>query len=124
MDLHFDIELQGGLLLGTASGTLTFDAALRLFKQLFDTAKEKEISKILLNGLAVDGKLSTFERYRIAIEIAAYLKQRQMNLRLALVGKPPAADGFAVRVAQNRDVTVEMFSSQQEALSWLNAWPS
>jgi hypothetical protein len=42
MDLRIDIELQGGLLLVTASGNFTFDAALRLLKQVRDTAKEKE----------------------------------------------------------------------------------
>jgi hypothetical protein len=42
MDLRIDIELQGGLLLVTASGNFTFDAALRLLKEVRDTAKEKE----------------------------------------------------------------------------------
>jgi hypothetical protein len=35
MDLHADIELQGGLLLVTASGAVALDAALRLLKQVF-----------------------------------------------------------------------------------------
>ena len=124
MDLHIDVELQGGLLLVTASGNLAFDAALLLLKQVCDTAKEKEVNKILVNALAVDGELSTVERYRLGAEVTAYLKQRQMNPRLAFVGKPPALDGFGVRVAQNRGATTELFSSQQEALTWLDKWPS
>jgi hypothetical protein len=124
MDLHIDIELQGGLLLVTASGAFAFDAALLLLKQVCDTAKEKEVSKILVNALAVDGELATVERYRLGIEVTAYLKQRQMSPRLAFVGKPPAVDGFGVRVAQNRGITTEVFASQQEALRWLDTWPS
>ena len=48
MDLVIEIEVQEGLLLVTASGTLTFDAALRLLKQVCDTAAEKQINKILV----------------------------------------------------------------------------
>jgi hypothetical protein len=124
MDLRIDMELQGGLLLVTLSGDAALDAALRVFKQAFDTAKEKGVSKILVNALAVDGVLSTLERYRLGVELVEYLQQHQMNPRLAAVGKPPTADGFAARVGQNRGVSVEMFSSQQEALSWLAKWPS
>jgi hypothetical protein len=100
MDLQIDIELHGGLLLVTASGNVAFDAALRLLKQVCDTAKEKEVNKILINTLAMEGELSTFERYGLGVEVAAYIKQRQMNPRLAFVGKPPTMDGFGVRVGQ------------------------
>jgi hypothetical protein len=124
MDLRIDIELREGLLLVTASGTFAFDAALLLLKQVCDTAQEKEVSKILLNALAVDGELATVERYRLATEVTAYLKQRRMSPRLAFVGRPPTVDGFGVRVAQNRGITTEVFSGQLEALKWLDKWPS
>jgi hypothetical protein len=54
MDLRIDIELQGGVLLVTATGNFTLDAALRLLKQVCDTAKEKEVNKILVNTLAME----------------------------------------------------------------------
>ena len=124
MDLHIDIELQGGLMLVTARGNLTLDAALRLLKQVCDTAAEKQVNKIIVNCLAVDAEFSTVERYQIGEEVSAYIRQRQVNPRLAIVGQPPAIDGFAVRVAKNRGMTVQVFSSQQEALNWLAIWPS
>ena len=40
-------------MLVTASGDLAFDAALRLLKQVCDTAAEKQVNKILVNSLAV-----------------------------------------------------------------------
>jgi hypothetical protein len=46
-----------------------------------------------------------------------------VNPRLAFVGQLPTMDGFGVRVAQNRDLVVKMFSSQQEAMDWLKGWP-
>ena len=120
MDLHIDdVGLQGNLLLATVSGTLASDAALRVFKQLYDTAREKGVSKVLVNAIAVDGELPTVERYMVAVELAAYFQQHHMKQKVAIVGKQPAADGFGVRVAQNRWINVELFSSQQEALSWL-----
>jgi len=120
--VHIDIETQGELLLVTASGTIAFDSASRLLKQVFDTAAEKQVSKILVNCLAVEGKLSTLERYDLGIEVVAYLELRQLNPKVAFVGKPPTVDGLGVRVGQNRGLITEVFSSQQEALSWLHGW--
>jgi hypothetical protein len=125
MDMQIDeIKSEQGLLLVTFSGNLEVEAAVRLVKQTLDTAKEKGINKILLNMFAVNGELSAVERYEIGAEIAAYVKQRQMNPRLAIVGKPPTMTGFAVRVAQNRNLVTNTFSSLQEAMNWLDAWPS
>ena len=107
----------------TARGNLAFDAALRLLKQVFDTAKEKEVNKILVNCLGLNGKLSTSERYNLGAELATYLRQGGIEPRLAFVGKPPTIDGFGVRVGQNRGVITEVFSSQQEAVNWLAIWP-
>jgi hypothetical protein len=123
LKLQIDIEVQGGLLLVTARGNLAFDAALRLLKQVFDTAKEKEVNKILVNCLGLNGNLSTSERYNLGAELTTYLRQGGIEPRLAFVGKPPTIDGFGVRVGQNRGVITEVFSSQQEAVNWLAIWP-
>jgi hypothetical protein len=124
VDLHVDIELQGGILLVTRSGTVSFDAALRAFKQAVDTAKAKQVSKILVNTLAAKGELSTLDRYDIATGVVEQARQREMNPKIAIVGKPPTMDGFGVRVGQNRNMNAEAFSAQQPALNWLNRWPS
>jgi hypothetical protein len=123
MDLHIDIELQGGLLLVTATGRVKFDAVVRLLKEVCDTAAANQINKILVNGLAADGELASFERYASGVEIAAYLTQRRMNVRLAFVGVPPTVNGFGVLVAQNRGVDAMVFPTSQEALTWLDDVP-
>lgn len=123
MDLQIDIEFQGKVLLVTASGSAALEASVRLLKRAFDAAKEKEVHKILVNTVAVTGALSTFERYTLGVEVVKYLRLREMNPRVAFVGKPPTMDGFGVRVAQNRNLTAEVFSSQEEALNWLGNWP-
>ena len=111
-------------MLVTVSGSSNFDEQLRLLKQVCDIAAENQVTKILVNGLALDGELDTLERYRVGAEVAAYIHQRQMNPRLAIVGKPPVADGFGVRVAQNRGIATEWFLTQQEGLNWLDKWSS
>jgi hypothetical protein len=120
MDLHIDVVLQQEILLITVTGSVGYDPALRVYKQMFDTAAEKQVNKILVNTLAMDGHLSPLESYHLGVQVAGYLKQRKMNPRLAIVGKPPAIDGLGVGVARNRKVTAEAFPTEQEALDWLD----
>ena len=124
MKLRTEIETQDGVLIVTAHGDAAFDAALRLLKEACDAAAAKQLNRILVDCLAMEGEFSTLERYTLGVEVATYIVQRQMNHRLALVGKLPTLDGFGVRVAQNRGLTTEFFSNQQEALNWLSAGSS
>ncbi len=124
MELHIaDEKLQEGVLLVIAGGTFESVGALRLLKRICDMATEKHVNKILVNALALDGTVSELDRYKVAVELSTYLRQRGWNYRLAIVGKSPMVDGFGVRVAQNRGLTAEHFSTEQEALNWLKRWP-
>jgi hypothetical protein len=119
MKLHSSMEVRGKLLLVVVSGEWSFNETWDLLKQTYDAALEKRLNLILIDALAAEGKLTTFDRYKLGTETVEYLRSRQMNPRIAVVGKPPAADGFAVLVAKNRWVAAEMFSNRQEALDWL-----
>ena len=124
MELHIaDEKLQEGVLVVIGGGTFESVAALRLLKQICDMATEKHVDKIVVNALALDGTVSELNRYEVAVELSTYLRQRGWNYRLAIVGKSPTVDGFGVRVAQNRGLTAEHFSTEQEALNWLKRWP-
>ena len=69
--------------LSIVDGTLAFDAALRLLKQMVDTAAEKQVIGILLNGLAMDGTLSILDGYRVAVEAGRSLQSvRSMVTRM------------------------------------------
>jgi len=122
MALHIAFELRGDVLHATVKGTFSLEEAVRLFRQLCDTAAEKKVSKILVNNLDVHGNVSTMDRYEFAGEMATQLKQRQMNARLAFVGRLPVMDGFAAIVAQNQGIVTELFSTEQDALRWLDCW--
>ena len=108
-------------MLVTVKGSVSFAAASMLFKQVWETAAENQVNKILVNNLAVHGELATFERYDLGVEAAAYLTEHRMNVKVAIVGRLPTVNGFGVRVARNRGVFSEVFSTQQEALIWLNS---
>ena len=124
MDLHAHTELQGELLVATATGTVAFEPALKILKGICDLAAEKHAHKILVNTLAVDGTFSTMERYQLAVQVTDHLRQLEFSPRLAFVGLPPTSDGFGVRVGQNLNVCVELFPTVEQALRWLAAWPA
>jgi len=119
MKLYSSMEVQGVLLVVVVNGEVSFNAAWDVLKQTYDTALEKQVNLILVDALAVEGKLTSFEKYRLGTETVTYFRSKQMQPRIACVGKLPSMDGFAVLVAKNRWVAAEMFSNRQEALNWL-----
>jgi hypothetical protein len=121
--MRLDIEVRDGLLLVAVHGTASLDGSLRALKRVMDRARKERVSRILIDARPVDGVLSTFERYELGKHTADYIKERRMDPRVAFVGEPPVVDGFAVRVAQNLGITVELFFTRQEALSWLAVEP-
>ncbi len=124
MDLYIaQQKVEDGVLSIVGGGTFKSVAALQLLKQICDMATEKHVNKILVNALALDGTVSELDRYQVAVELTTYLQERGWNYRLAIVGKSPTVDAFGVRVAQNRGLTAEYFSTDQEAMNWLNRWP-
>ena len=117
--LQSNIEVQGALLLVVVNGEVSFNTAWDVLQQTYDTALEKQVNLILVDSVAVEGKLTSFERYRLGTGTVTYFRSRRMHPRIACVGKPPSTDGFAVLVAKNRWVAAEMFSNHHDALNWL-----
>ena len=83
-NLQLDIEVQGDLLLAIVRGAASFDAALGAAKQVLDAAAKHQVSRILVDTLAVEGVLTTMERYELALEAVARADQGKMNPRLRL----------------------------------------
>jgi hypothetical protein len=122
MRLHLDIEIEDGLLVAFLHGTLSFDALRRVLQQVLDRAREQQLDHILLDMLAVEGVLTTLERYDLGKQTAYYIHRHHMNPRIAFADRPPAADGFGVLVARNLGVVTEMFRTREKALDWLAEW--
>ena len=121
--MEMQTELQGDHLLVTLTGKVDLSSCVQLFNRAFDIAAEARVYKVLFNSLGVTGSLSTLERYELGSKVATHVTQLGTNPKIAFVGAPPTVNGFAVRVAQNRDLAVELFRDVPAALAWLGKWP-
>lgn len=121
MNMEVDVELQEDLLLAMASGTLSFDAALGVWKKVLETAGEHHVKRILVDAAAVGGTLSITERYRLATELSPLAAQ---DATIAVVGESSTLEAFALIVAQNLGRLVMMFPTRPQALRWLDATAS
>ena len=84
MKLHSIMEVRGELLLVVFCGEWSFNEAWDLLKQTYDAALEERVNLILVDTLAVEGKLTTFDRYRLGTETVAHFRSRHMHPRIAL----------------------------------------
>lgn len=121
MNMQVNVELQGDLLFAMARGTLSFDAALGVWKQVLEAAVGHHVNRILVDVTAVDGTLSMTERYRLATHLSPLAAE---DATIAVVGQSRTLEAFALIVAQNLGKLVMMFPSRSDALRWLEATAS
>src|ERR1700747_3679479 len=114
--MQMQAELQGHFLLVSSTGNVDLSSSVRLSNQAFGVAAQKRVDKLLINALAVTSTLSTLERYELGVKVTAHITQLRTNPKVAFVGVLSPVDGFAVRVAQNRDVFVELCRKVPEAV--------
>jgi hypothetical protein len=83
-----------------------------------DVAVERGVRLIVLDCSALQGNLTSSERFKVGESGAAYAfsKARKLRPKVALVGKPPLTDGFAIIVAANRGINAKTFSEVPQAL--------
>jgi hypothetical protein len=110
---------QDGLLLAMATGQVSREEVLRVFKNVVDTATEQGLDRILIDFLAATGGLSDLDRYDIGKAMAEYCRDKSIYPRVAVVGKPPIVTGFGAEVAFNRGLISMTFSDSHAALNWL-----
>ena len=124
MSLQVELDVDGDLLLAVVAGTVTsFDASWQILKQICDTALEKHLNRILIDGLGVQGVDSAIDRYTMGVTLVAYCGEHKLWPRLAVVGEPPVFDGFGGLVARNRGLVTKMFSKRKDAIEWLDLAP-
>lgn len=115
------MEMQGDLLIATLAGEVSMPEVGLRVREVISFAAEKEAKKILASCLGLTGKLSTMDRYSLAITAVNLAHSLGIHPRVAFVGRPPTFDGFALRVAMNRGGKGALFSDVQEALDWLDS---
>ena len=99
----------------------SFQEALGLCMTAIRWARDSNCSDMLVNvyGIAGIDSITTFMRYEVAVAWA----QAAGSLRVALVVPENLMDPqkFAMLMAHNRGVNGDVFTSEAEALQWLNA---
>lgn len=114
------ITVEGGVLVVTLRGTAEFHAGLRLYREILDEAQQQQVNRILMDCLGVTGELPDHERARIAIELAAYIKERQFHGKLATVGVPPTVTGYGASTAREHGANLQVFATREAARKWLD----
>ena len=115
-------EVKDRYLLVTVTGRVTVSETLAIYQKACDLAAETGLNRVLVDAFAVEGDLTTMERYILGQTMAKYSLDRSINPRVATIGLPPLVDGFGTHVAANRGVTTATFSDRKRALSWLAAF--
>jgi hypothetical protein len=113
------LDMQDDLLIATLSGEVSKAEAASRCKQVLSCASEKKARKILVNCLGLSGRLSTLNRYSLAISAVTLAQSMRINPPVAFVGRRPTFDGFGLRVAINRGGRGALFADLEAALDWL-----
>jgi hypothetical protein len=121
-DLTLSIEWSpSGVLIATLTGPGSLRGGLVRSKEILNAAATNKTRKILVNCLAVSGKMATLEKFRLATGIVEYFRSLSTpNPAVAMVGTPPTFDGFGVQVAPNLGAFVLSFLDFEKALNWLD----
>ena len=121
MDAITGFELADGYAVYRPTGQVTFDGALALVSAAIAHARERGISKLLIDSTALTGlgpAISTWDRFRFAEQMA---RVAMSSVVLAMVAHPGLIDErrFGVTVARNRGMMAGIFATEAEALAWL-----
>ena len=104
------------------SAIVTFEQAIEMVAVAMKYSRERGLVDLLANTTALTGypPPSTFARYSLAVRWA---ESAGGALRVAVVARPEIIDRqkIGVLMAQNRGVNGDVFTTEAEALAWLDA---
>jgi hypothetical protein len=103
----------------TVTGESDLEESVRVFTMMCRDAAAKKARGIMMDVRGLTGALTAQERFEMGSRVAACAAELGGVPKVAVVGLPPAVDGFAAMVARNRGVTVDIFQAPVEALEWL-----
>lgn len=103
-------------------GKVSLEDAVRMVSGVITFAREKGIRELLINVTALTGfdSPSIVDRFMF---IEKWAKAAQGRVRIAMVARPEMIDQrkFGVTVAANRGLVADVFTTEAEAVAWLNA---
>jgi len=118
---------QGDVLYSTLSGEFRLADSLSAFLQLVGTIKERQSSKVLVDGRRVCGEPITIERFLYGEFAAEAVKELGIGVvpMFAYVLHEPVLDPMRLgeTVALNRGMNVKVFDDYELAIAWLGVMP-
>ena len=124
MRLQVALDTDGELLRAVVTGTVSFDAAWQVLREICDAATQQRLVRILIDALGAQGVTTTVDRYTLGVKLVTYCGEQKLWPRMAFIGQPPVIDGFGVLVAKNRGLVTERFPNWTEALEWVLSAPT
>ena len=125
MNAPVGFELLGERGLLRPVGMISFDEAVELVSAAITAARQSQARDLLINSTALAGFPSpdTFQRFFAATEWAL---RGSGLVRVAIVARAEFIDPqkFGVTVALNRGLACDVFTSEAEAIAWLDAMRS
>src|SRR5277367_2981198 len=110
------VTTDGRYLRLTLGGPSVHGGLLRLLERIVAETKSRDIWQVLIDAMAIQTPLGTFEKYQVGIELVRIADRR---MRLAVVGRSELIDHFFETVARNRGGAVAVFTEEGPALHWL-----
>ena len=118
MRIQLQMEQMSGYLAARFSGAGPPGAASHRFGLIAEHCKRTKNNKLLIDATEFNVKISTVDRFLLGERSLIFAVYR---LKVAFVCTPEQIDPekFGALVAQNRGVTVEVFTDFQAAEEWL-----
>ena len=119
-DYTLFIEVRGSYLFGRASGVRTSDTVTAMTIEIFNTAIDNNLSKVLIDVNELKGKLGILDSYRVVTEVFQNLRGK--GIRKAAIFDEQASsrrEWFIETVARNRGFNFRIFANLEDALKWL-----
>jgi hypothetical protein len=121
MGYDLRIQVDGDVLRVTATGTRSFETVLAMSQDILAICVEKKLKKVLIDVLALEGRLSTIDAYEISGKHFPKRRYRGVIARCAVVDLKEFEETyrFFENVAVNRGLSFRIFSDTDEAIAWL-----
>ena len=122
MGYDLKIKVDGDILRVIATGTRSFETVLAISQDVLAICVEKKLKKVLVDVLALEGRLRTIDAYEISGKHFPKMPYRGVIAKCAVVDLKEFEKTyrFFENVAVNRGLLFRIFSDTDQAIAWLN----
>jgi hypothetical protein len=114
--LQFRFVPHNDFLLVHLAGLVSLDAWEKVLRELGDTLRDRPGDRLVVNLMELLGWLGIPERQAVGALMATHFAQMK---KVALVIQPLKIAGVVEAEAQRRGLDLRLFSSYDEAISWV-----